>query len=320
MENDSRAGASALVFPGMGPVPFAEVGRFLLIDPRARELLAAADDVLGYSLFDRCREAEDDYSEPAQVAFLVTCLALAYWAHGALGVRPQVCTGPSFGGKAAAVYSGALDFADGVRLTAELARCEQDYFAEHHADVVTHSFTRTPRPLLDEVLAELEGLGEPYEVSCYIDEDFYMLSLREDRLDWLQRRLRAGGGLPLYTMRPPMHSAAFGPLRDRVEREVLSGIPFADPRIPVLADQDGAVLTTAASVRQLLLDGIVRPVRWPEVVASLQRLGVGKVYVAGPDGIFGRVRCTTRNFETIRLTPKLAVRPRQRPPLPAAVV
>jgi [acyl-carrier-protein] S-malonyltransferase len=296
----------------MGPTQFADIAKFLLINPFARQLMASADDVLGYSLVDRWRATEGDYSEFAQVAFLVTCLAMAQWAEETLGACPQVCTGPSFGGKAAAVYSGALSFTDAVSLTARLARCEEDYFSREHSDVVTHSFTRTPPALLSEILGELDLLGEPYEISCYVDDDFYMMSLREERLDWFQRRLCSAGGLPLYTMRPPMHSAAFGPLRDRVEREIFSGLRFAEPHIPVVADQNGAVLTTGGEVRAMLLDGFVCPVRWPDVVAALRRLGVGTVYVAGPDSMFGRVGCTTRNFEVIGLNPRLALKPRRR--------
>jgi len=300
---------TAIVFPGMGPVSFTEAAKFLLINPLARELLAGADEALGYCLFDRYRQTDGDYSEYAQVAFLVTCLAMARWIEKTSDARPEVCAGPSFGAKAAAVYSGALDFADAVRMTAELARCEQRYFAERHRDVVTHSFTRTPAGPLAELLRELDQRDEWYEVSCYVDDDFHMVSLREGTLEWFQRRLRASGGFPLYTMRPPMHCSVFGDLRDLVEREVFGAVRFADPRIPVVADQDGTVLTSAEGVRTMLLDGIVAPVRWPQVVATLKRLGVSRVYVSGQDSIFGRVRCTTGSFEVVAANPKLAMRP-----------
>ncbi len=311
METDSRAG-TAIVFPGMGPVRFDDVAKFLLINPRARKLMASADETLGYSVLDRYRETDGDYSEYAQVAFLVTCLAMARWSEETLGARPDVCTGASFGGKAAAAYSGALTFPEAVSLTARLARCEDAYFARQHRDVVTHSFVRMPADRLGDVLRELDDQGDWYDMSCYIDDDFFMVSLREGRLEWFQRRLRASGGFPLYTMRPPMHSAAFGPLRDQVEQDVFTDIRFADPTIPVVADQDGTVLDSAEGVRTMLLDGFVRPVRWPAVVATLKRLRVGTLYVAGPDSIFGRVGCTSRNFDVVAVNPRLALQPRRR--------
>ena len=83
MQGDSRTGArsgSAVVFPGMGASSFADVGRFMVANPFARRRAAIAGEVLGYSLIDRYRDSEHDYTEAAQVAFLANCLALAEWA------------------------------------------------------------------------------------------------------------------------------------------------------------------------------------------------------------------------------------------------
>jgi [acyl-carrier-protein] S-malonyltransferase len=296
--------ATAMVFPGMSPARFADVGRFMLINPHARKLAAAAGARLGYPLIERFRDDEGEYSHAAQVAFMVNCLALAEWAGEELGIEPQVCTGPSFGEKPLSAFSGALPFEEAVWMTAELARCMDEFFDTEYRDVVTHSFVRTPRERLDEILADLDGRGEWHDISCYIDDDFHMVSLRE--------RNRSAGGLPLYTMRPPMHSSAFGALRRKAEDEVLGGLAFADPRLPIVADQDGTVIRSGEGVRAMLLDSFVRPLRWPDVVASLLRLGVGTVCVAGPDSLFGRVAATTSNFEVVAANPRLALLPRRR--------
>ncbi|MFF2184745.1 ACP S-malonyltransferase [Streptomyces sp. NPDC058155] len=310
--SQERDSTTAMILPGMGPSRFADVGRFMMVDRFARPLVKIADEVLGYSLVDRFRDTEGDYSEYAQVAFLVNCLALARHAEQEHGIRPATCLGPSFGEKTAAAYAGSLSTEDAVLMTARMARCLEEYFAREHRDVVTHSFVRTPESRLREILAELDASGEWYDISCYLDDDFFMLSLRETRLEWLQQRVRAAGGLPLYTMRPPMHSAAFEPLRTMVEEVAFEGLRFGDPTLPVVSDQDGELVTTADGVRTLLLDGIVRPLRWPESVATLRRLGVTKVCVAGPDSLFGRVRTTTANFEVLTVDPRTAMRPRPR--------
>jgi [acyl-carrier-protein] S-malonyltransferase len=300
---------TAYVFPGMGPSQFRDVARFMLINPYARALLAEADAVLGYPLFERYRDADADYSEYSQVAFLVNCVASARWAEDRYG-PPAVIAGPSFGSKAAAVQAGSLDFADTVRLTAELARLEEAYFARpEYRELVTHSFARTPSAVLTTILDELTADGVWHEMSCYVDEELHMLSLDGARVPWLEQRLRAEGGLPLYTMRPPMHCAAFAELRDIVEREAFARLRFADPIRPIVADQDGSVLTTAAGVRTMMLDGYVRPVRWPAVVAGLRSLGVARVLVAGPDTLFGRVPVTTANFEVVAANPRTAMLP-----------
>ena len=71
-----------------------------------------------------------------------------------------------------------MSVSDAVWMTAQLARCMDEYFAEEHTDVVTLSFTRTPEDKLREVLRELDEQEEWYDISCYIDDDFYMVSLR----------------------------------------------------------------------------------------------------------------------------------------------
>jgi [acyl-carrier-protein] S-malonyltransferase len=302
--------STALVFPGMAPSPYSDVAKFMLLNPVARRLLARAEAVLGYDLLKRFRAAGEDYSEYSQVAFLVNCLASAYWSRDVLEVRAGVCAGASFGGKAAAVFSGALSFEDAVLMTARMARCEAEYFAAEHTDLVTVSFARVPADQLDVLLGELDERGEWHDISCYIDDGFFMVSLRETAAGPFRERIRDLGGLPIYTMRPPMHSALLRPLMDRVEREVFPGVRLTDPALPVVADQSGSVLRTAAEVRATLLHGYVAPVRWPDVVATLRRLGVERVVVAGPDILFGRVDCTIDNFDVLPVSPRTLMQPR----------
>ncbi|MFI6072064.1 ACP S-malonyltransferase [Actinoplanes sp. NPDC051343] len=309
MEADRRP--AAMLFPGMAPTRFADLGRFLLTNPIARDMVATADERLGWPVLERFRAADGDYSAAGQVAFLLSCLACASWAERELGIETTFCAGASFGGKAAAVHSGALDLADAIWMTAGLARCMEEYFAAEHRDVVIHSFVRIGAGTLAEITAELAARGEWSEVACHVDTEMYMLCLREHNLEWLERRVRAAGGLSLYTMRPPLHSPAFEGLRRLAAEQVLDRITFADPARPVISDRDGAVLSLGDEIRTLLLDSIVAPLDWPAVVASLRAQGVRRVCVAGPDSLFGRVRVTTEAFEVIAASPVAALRPRR---------
>ncbi|MGW7530052.1 ACP S-malonyltransferase [Streptomyces sp. NPDC054783] len=281
----------------MGPSRFAEVGKFLLLDPFARARLAEADQALGTSVFDNFREQTEDYSEFSQVAFLVNSMALADRAEETLGVVPDICVGPSFGQKAAAAYVGSLPFAEVVRLTAELARLEEDFFGREYTDVVTHSFVRTPEERLAEILADFDERGVWYEFSGHLDRGFTMLSLRENELEELKERISKAGGYSMYSMRPPVHAPAFAALRRRAEEEVFSRYEFADPKLPVVTDQDGTVINSADELRTMMLDTFDRPVNWPAVVAALKDAGVSRVCVTGPDNLFHRLDCTKDNFE-----------------------
>ncbi|WP_431044285.1 ACP S-malonyltransferase [Streptomyces sp. P1-3] len=300
---DSAQTKTAIVFPGMGPSTFAEVGKFLMLDPFARKRLAEADEALGYSVFDALRESEDDYSEATQIAFLVNSMASADRAEQELGLVPDLCVGPSFGQKAAAAYVGSLPFPEVVRLTAELARCEHTYFTEQYQDAVTHTFVRTPREKLDEILSEFDARGEWYDFSGYLDDGFFMVSLREKELDGLKHRVSQVGGYSMYTMVPAVHAPAFTELRRRAAEEILPRYTFTDPKLPVVTDQDGTVITSADDLRTMMLDTFDLPIHWPKVVAALKTAGVAKLCVTGPDNLFHRLDCTKRNFEVVTVGP-----------------
>jgi len=295
--------STGIIFPGMGPWGYGDLGKFIAVNPHARKLRRIADGVLGYSLIDAYRTAESDYSECAQVAFLISCLALIEQAGDRLEAEPVACAGPSFGGKTAMAYSGALSPAETILLTARLARCEEEYFRTEYQDVVTQSVARTPEPALRAILESMTQRHEWFDISGQIDEDFFMVSMRTSSLELFLKEVRAAGGLPLYAMQPPMHSSAFGALRAKVDEEVLGDFTIGDPRLPIVADQDGSIINTAHGVRTMLLDGFVRAVRWPRVVRAMQELGIAKVYVPGPDGLFGRVRCTTSSFAVTAIKP-----------------
>ncbi|MDT0269261.1 ACP S-malonyltransferase [Streptomyces sp. DSM 44915] len=305
MTDNGEDPLAAVVFPGMGPTRYQDVAEFMAHDPVARRLVAVADEALGYSLRERYQETEGDYSPVAQVAFMVNCVAFAEWAEERMDARPALCVGPSFGAKAAAAYSGALDLADAVRLTERLALLMEDYFRTAHQDLVTLSFVRLPAERLAELQGEIDALGEWHDLACTLDEDFFMLTVAERRVEWLSTRLRSLGAMPLYTMRPPMHSEVFAPLRARAAAEVVDGLTFHPPRLPLVSDHDGGLVDTADGVRTLLLDGFVRRLHWPTVVSALRAAEVRRLWVAGQDSLFGRVPATLRNFTVTPVNARL---------------
>lgn len=301
--------ATAVVFPGMGSSTFAEVGRFMVLDRYARRRIEAADEVLGESLLAGFRAAEGVYDAFAQVAFLVNSLALADRAGDEHGLRPDFCVGASFGQRAAAAYVGSLDFADAIRLTVELARCEDEYFAAEPDDLVTHCFVRVPDAPFRQLVDAFSARGDWIELSGHLDEGSYLVSLRSDVLDELIAEVRVLGGYSMQTMRPPVHARRFTPLRAKAEAEVLSRFPLDEPSIPVIADQDGRLVRTAAELRTMLADTFDRPIDWPAVVRGLLAQGVGTIHVTGPDLLFHRLDVTTANFHVIPVTPKTAAKP-----------
>lgn len=292
---------SAVVFPGISLSNHAAVGRFMARDPLVARRLAEVRRVLGYQLLERFAEAGREYGETSQLAFFVNCLALADRAEAHMGMRADFCSGPSFGQLAAACYTGALPFSEGIALVSRIARCEEAYFAEHHRDLVTHFFFRTPEEGLHAILRKMEHRGEWYDMSSYLGDGFFGITLSSDLVEDFGARVRAVGGVPLYSLFPAVHCSAFGGLRERVAR-ILDRTPIEPPRIPLVSDQDGGMITTADGVRALITDGYVRPVKWRSAVDALAGAGVGKVWVPGPASVFDRLART--RFDVVSVPPE----------------
>src|SRR5688500_13819199 len=115
----------ALLFPGQGS-QYVGMGRALAdADPRAADVLARANDILGFDLARLMREGpEDELTETknAQPAILVHSMAALAVAGDRLG-SPAFAAGHSLGEFSAHVAAGTLSFEDAlsaVRLRGEL--------------------------------------------------------------------------------------------------------------------------------------------------------------------------------------------------------
>jgi [acyl-carrier-protein] S-malonyltransferase len=295
-------GLHAVVFPGMAETTFGRLGRFMVLDPFVRAMVAEADEALGWSVLGEFRRERPGHGVAAQLAFMIHSLALVRRAERELGLYPDLCAGPSFGHRALLPFTGALDFPDSVRLAADLAHCERDYFAEQPETLVTHCFVRVPDAALHRLVADRSERGEWMEISARLDPGCYLVSMREAVLDETIAAIRGLGGYSLRTMRPAVHARRFGPLRERAAA-ILDRYHLADPMIPVIADHDGRLVTAAADLRAMLLDGFDRPLDWPATVRGLRARGVGKVWVTGADELFHRLRCTRQTFDVTAVSP-----------------
>ena len=304
--------ADAVLFPGMGPARAGELGRFLVVDPRARKLLGVAEEALGHSLLDPLARDGDEYTEHSQLGFVLASLAVAERAEQEHGLAPVAVGGSSFGERAAVVRAGALPLGDLVRLVAQIARRERAYFERAHQDLVSQFVVRTPEAALGEIL---DGIG--HELSGRFDDDVHLVTLRERELDEFVRRVRAAGGYALTTMRPAAHARALSPLRDELA-EVFGGFGFTDPALPIVSDQDGEPVRTGDGAASLLLESTVNAVRLPELVHRFARLGVGRVLVAGPDHLLHRLPGLTGRFTLLRADLREVLKPRRRPRLAVA--
>jgi [acyl-carrier-protein] S-malonyltransferase len=77
-------------------------------------------------------------------------------------------------------------------------------------------------------------------------------------------------------------------------REVLDGVEFRVPEVPIVSAIDGTVLTGADAVKEAFKNQMVAPVRWVKVVETLARMRVEELIELGGSGVLTRM---LRDFE-----------------------
>jgi len=65
----------------------------------------------------------------------------------------------------------------------------------------------------------------------------------------------------------------------------IEALSFRDPKLPIIANSDGAPLTTAKAVKQELVQGLCRCVQWKRSVRFMVDSGVSQFVEFGPAGV-----------------------------------
>lgn len=296
---------AALFFPGLVPTSHNAVSAFAEGSAHARRRLAVADEVLGYSVLSRYRDASIYDWEVFEAGYMAISLALADWAVEHHGVQPRVCGGQSFGAFMAAVFAGALSYRDALLLLQRSVQVEVSYFDTLPEKLGCHFFYRLSHAQVDELVREFRAAGHPIELSVVLDEQVHAVSGPSAVLADFESRVREAGGYPFYTMNRAEHCSMVGGLRDRLRDEVYPTVTWRTPEVPLLSDVTGEQLTDPVAICNDLLDGWTHPVHWNTVTDGLRAAGVDHVYVVGPRTMFARI--TSGIFDTTLVTTKMAL-------------
>jgi [acyl-carrier-protein] S-malonyltransferase len=202
-----------------------------------------------------------------------------------LQVRPDVVAGHSLGEYGAAYAAGCFDFETGLWLVAE-----RDRFLAQAAKDAPGEMVAILKADPEEVEKALEETEGPVVANYNSPRQTVVSGLRGALGDAVSR-IR-GRKVPLnvsFAAHSPYVAAAGEKMR-----EVLDGVEFRVPEVPIVSAIDGRVLTGADAVKEALKNQMVAPVRWVKVVETLARMRVEELIELGGSGVLTRM---LRDFE-----------------------
>ena len=263
------------------------MGRELCADPEIAALYASADDILEFPLSELIFEGPDEALQATPVqqpAILVTSIAYLR-ALRKRGLLPDAdfMAGHSLGEYSAMVAAGSLDFADALRLVHRRGELMEEHGAGAMAAILGLA--------AEDVAAVAHDAG--VEVANYNAPDQTTVSGRADAIERaiVLAKERGAKRAILLPVSGAFHSTLMASVAEAM-RPLIDETPFAEGRVPLVADVDARVLRDPEELRQELVDQICGSVRWVDVVQTLGRAGVTTFYEVGPgkvlSGLIGR--------------------------------
>lgn len=300
--------AVAFVFPGQGS-QYVGMGKALCdVSETARRVFHRADEILGFALSKLCFEGpEPDLNDtinaqPAILTVSVACLNVLrerWQASGEL-MAPRYVAGHSLGEFTALVAADVIDFDTALLLVRERGRLMKENGLERPGGML--AVLGLGREALEAVVAEASAAGV-ITLANANSPGQSVLSGEALALDRAAELARSRGAARV--VRLPITIASHSPLMARAAAqfgEIVARLPLRQPRIPVVANITGQILTSADDIRKELGDHILKPVQWTASVVEMITRGSAEFLEIGPGQVLsGLIRRINQDAHVVTL-------------------
>jgi [acyl-carrier-protein] S-malonyltransferase len=273
----------AFVFPGQGSQSVGMLAQLATAEPLVQETFAEASAVLGYDLWQLCQQGPEEslgQTERTQPAMLTAGVATwrVWRKHG--GPMPSAMAGHSLGEYSALVCSGALDFKTAVALVQFRGQAMQAAVPAGHGAMA--AILGLDDADVEAACAEA-AQGEVVQAANFNSPGQVVIAGGAAAVDRAIEVLKGKGAkraikLPVSV---PSHSALMQPAAERFA-EKLESIQFAQPQVRDIYTVDVRTHKDAASIREALVQQLVKPVRWTETVRAMLAGGAKVLVECGP--------------------------------------
>jgi len=279
----------ALLFPGQGS-QYVGMGKDLADNfKEAADVFAEADEALAEKLSTLCFEGpESDLKLTAntQPCILTVSIAALKVLQKETDITPAIVAGHSLGEYSALVASGALKFADAVRIVRKRGTFMQEAVPVGVGGMAAILGMDTEAV---EKVCEESAQGEFVSPANYNCPGQIVISGHIDAVKRAAEKAEAEGAkrAVMLPVSAPFHSTLMKPAAERLLTEALNPVTVSDLSIPVLSNVEADFYPSKDKVKELLSQQVNHPVRWIEEMEKMMAEGVDSAFEIGP----GKVLC-----------------------------
>lgn len=279
---------SVFLFPGQGSQKVGMGGDLFDEVLHSIAIESEIDSILGYSIRQLClqdaegRLKQTNYTQPA----LYVVNALHCQKAVAEGGKPTAVAGHSLGEFNALLAAGCFDFLTGLRLVAKRGELMSKALNGGMLAVVGLSADRMAQVVSDAELYTLDAANFNAPTQTVLSGPIEDLKLAAPLLQ--------AAGAAMCVQLPV--SAAFHSryMRDaaRAFGDFLAGFEFQPPALTVLSNVTALPYrpdATSAEIREKLVQQMVKPVRWMEIIRYFAHQGEEDLREVGPGNVLTRL-------------------------------
>lgn len=287
---DDFSAKVAFMFPGQGAQFVGMCSEVCEEVPAAKALFDEASEILGYDLLEVCSEGPKEkldstvISQPAIFVASMAAVEKLKQEKGQEAIDEATCAmGLSLGEYSALCFSGALSFADGVKITK--ARGEAMQAASDAIDTGMVSVIGLDSEKVKELCATAsEKSGDKVQIANYLCKGNYAVSgatpACEVVAEIAKPEFKARMTVKL-AVAGAFHTDFMSPAVAALE-EVLADVEIKKPRIPVISNVDAKPHSDPDTIKELLATQVTSPVLWENTMDLILSKDFEKAMELGP--------------------------------------
>lgn len=281
--------------------------------PVIKETFSEASEILRQDLWSLVNDGPIDdlnLTVNTQPVMLTAGIAV-YRAWMSLGgAKPAVIAGHSLGEYTALVAAEALSFADALALVRYRAQAMQQAVPEGTGGMA--AILGLDDAIIETICREIttQSNGESLEPANFNSPGQVVIAGHINAIQKGIEQAKAKGAKRaiMLPMSIPSHCSLMKPAAEQMKQQ-LEKVTLQSPHLPILHNADVKSHANPASIKDILVQQLVRPVRWVDTIRAFATAGVTHVVECGPGKVLaGLNKRIDQNLQQLSLADSEAIK------------